>query len=392
MTISAASGKTDDLLLTDTTKRDADIDRKLYQALILGATDAFLAMNDKGQIIDWSPLAEEMFGWSFTEILGQPALTTIVPPALARKYRKAYSHLWSRNSADKPGVKRRLTLQDRWGDTLSAEIQISPVKIEEHWYFPCLVRDISDTLLAEQQLIQAQKLEAIGHLTGGLAHDFNNILSIIIGSLDLITPTSNPTEAKELLDAALAAAHRGADITRTLLAVARRRALNPEPTDVNQLIDEIIPLLRQSAGKKLEIEFSNNAVDAICEIDPGGLANALMNLVINARDAMPKGGRVLVYTYRTEVLPRSLMVPLELKPGPYLVIGVDDSGCGMSDEVALRAFDPFFTTKGRGQGTGLGLAMVYGFARQSGGTARIQSAIGRGASVQLMLPASATPR
>jgi len=352
---------------------------RLCRAAIEASSDAFVIFDAVGTVVEWTGGASEIFGWSAAEVLGKKLPAGSLPESLFSQ------------PAQAPGPanrgSQRLDARRRGGDVFTAEMQLTPVEIDGRRYIACFIRDISELLLAEQQLIQAQKLESIGHLTGGLAHDFNNVLGIIIGSLDLVMPAVTGAEERELIEASIAAAQRGAEVTRALLAVARRRALKPQPVNVNGLIDEISPLLRQSAGKKVEVSFSANAIEAVCNIDAGGLNNALVNLVINARDAMPDGGSLLVYAYSTEILPQSLSAPLELKPGPYLVIGVDDSGVGMAPEVAMRAFDPFFTTKERGQGTGLGLAMVYGFARQSGGTARIQSAPGRGTSVQLLLPA-----
>ncbi len=341
--------------------------------------DAFIAADGDGGIVIWNRHAEGLFGHTAADAVGQSLSGLLLPHGGdARQLLAA--------DASAGQWRCRTRLRRRNGDEFDAELQMAAITLDGSRMTTLLVRDISDTLFAEQQLVQAQKLEAIGHLTGGLAHDFNNILGIIIGSLDLVAPSIDHQPENELLAAALSAAHRGADITRALLAVARRRALKPQPTEINELIDEIIPLLRQSAGKSIELSFSNNARNAVCSIDAGALNNALVNLVINARDAMPQGGQILIYTYTTDILPQALSAPLELKPGPYLVVGVDDNGAGMTPETAMRAFDPFFTTKERGRGTGLGLAMVYGFSRQSGGTARIQSAPGRGTSVQLLLP------
>ena len=333
-----------------------------------------------GDVEHWNAQAAEVFGWTAKEMNGRDLLETILPntghPAsLGELADQQAEQTWI-----------RLVARRRDGDNFTAEIRVFRAEVDDRLRYLVILRDISDRLLAEQQLVQAQKLEALSHLTGGLAHDFNNILGIIIGSLELVVPTTEAREERELLQASLAAAKRGAEITRSLLAVARRRAIRPQRSDVNALIGEIEPLLRQTAGKNIEIVISANALHPICLIDPGSLNNALINLVINARDALPGGGRLIIYTYSTDILPRSLSAPLELKTGSYLVIGVDDNGTGMTPEVAMSAFDPFFTTKERGQGTGLGLAMVYGFARQSGGTARIQSAPGMGTSVQLFLP------
>lgn len=352
----------------------------------MAARSAFLAFTPDERIMAWNPASTEIFGWPADEAVGRTLAETILPGGLRDNASHELLNLLGSGNTARSGLRRRVMARRKDGSLFVAEGEFVPVDTAGGHYIACFARDISETMQAEQQLMQAQKLESIGQLTGGLAHDFNNLLGIIIGSLDLVVPMTDDPQQRELLAASLAAAHRGADITRALLAVARRRALKPQRIDVNALIEEMAPLLRQTAGRRIALAVSATADMAVCNIEAGGLNNALVNLVINARDAMPDGGSIIVYAYATEILPQSLAAPLELKPGPYLVVGVDDDGCGMTPEVAMQAFDPFFTTKPRGQGTGLGLAMVYGFARQSGGTARIQSAPGRGTSVQLLLP------
>lgn len=361
-------------------------DPGIWRAAIVAAHNAFVAFDAREVIVAWNPASEDVFGWAAGDALGRTLADTFLPGGLRDNVSHELQGLLGRGNTGSRGLCRRVTARRKDGSLFVAEADFTPVDVEGGHFITCFVRDISETMQAEQQLMQAQKLESIGQLTGGLAHDFNNLLGIIIGSLDLVAPSVDDPQQQELLAASLAAAHRGADITRALLAVARRRALKPQPVDVNAVITEMATLLRQTAGRKISLEVSANAEKSVCNIEAGGLNNALVNLVINARDAMPDGGSMIVYAYSVEILPQSLAAPLELKPGPYLVVGVDDSGCGMAPEIAMQAFDPFFTTKPRGQGTGLGLAMVYGFARQSGGTARIQSAPGRGCSVQLLLP------
>jgi PAS domain S-box-containing protein len=242
--------------------------------------------------------------------------------------------------------------------------------------------DVTQRVLADERLAQAEKLEAIGLLTGGLAHDFNNILGIVLGSIDLAA-TSPREEWRELLSAARKAAERGAEVTRALLAIARRQELSPGTVDVNASIHDLLPLLAQTAGKRVTLTFDPWAGPVRSHLDPGGFNNAMLNLVLNARDAMPEGGEIHI---RTAVITLGAEGPAPLPAGRFNLVEVRDTGVGMPPDVAARAFDPFFTTKGRGKGTGLGLAMVYGFARQSGGTAVIRSSVSRGSVVQLYLP------
>lgn len=355
------------------------------QALLDLQPDAVIFLDGDGCVTTWNNGAASIFGWSADEIRGQSLWKKSFQDDTATR---SLAELAARSQKMGGWLQERARRKD--GDAFTAACRVSVCSDRAETAYIMLVRDLTDELLAEQQLVQAQKLEALGHLTGGLAHDFNNILGIILGSLEVVVESVGSSEERELVEASLNAARRGTEITRSLLAVARRRPIRPQLTNINTLLEEMVPLLRQAAGKQAEVDISAETCDATCLMDSGALNNALINLVVNARDALPAhGGRIIVYAYRTDILPRSLAAPLELKAGSYVVIGVDDNGAGMAPEVALRAFDPFFTTKERTQGTGLGLAMVYGFARQSGGTARIQSAPGTGTSVQIILPVAA---
>jgi PAS domain S-box-containing protein len=240
----------------------------------------------------------------------------------------------------------------------------------------------------EEQLRQSQKMEAVGQLTGGIAHDFNNLLTGITGSLELIRTRmeqGRQEEAGRYITAAENSARRAAALTHRLLAFSRRQTLDPRVTDANRLIAEMAEMLGRTVGPGVVVEVA--AAEALwkTQIDPNQLENAVLNLCINARDAMPRGGEIVIET-RNVALDAREAAARQLAPGEYVSIAVRDEGTGMPPEVAARAFDPFFTTKPLGQGTGLGLSMIYGFARQSGGMAQIDSAPGQGTKVTLYLP------
>ena len=240
----------------------------------------------------------------------------------------------------------------------------------------------------EEALLQSQKMEAVGQLTGGIAHDFNNLLTGIVGSLDLLQTRLNQGRTDNVaryINAAMTSANRAAALTHRLLAFARRQPLIPKSVDVNALVVSLEDLLRRSIGETIDLEIvaSNDLWGTLC--DPNQLESALLNLAINARDAMPDGGRLVIATANARLDSVTADTPA-LSPGEYICISVTDTGVGMSAEVAARAFDPFFTTKPIGQGTGLGLSMIYGFARQSNGHVTIDSRIGQGTSVRLYLP------
>ncbi len=236
-----------------------------------------------------------------------------------------------------------------------------------------------------EALFRAQKMEAVGQLTGGIAHDFNNILAVILGNVDLLAVQfSKNAAANELIDTIRRATMHGKDLTGHLLAFSRRRPLNPQPVDVNVLIADIVRLLGRTLGASVRIALNTTADTGVAMADPAALEAAILNIALNARDAMPEGGSLTIRTSRVDVRtpPKT---DDDLKPGSYAEIALEDTGTGMPPEVAAKVFEPFFTTKG-GRGTGLGLAMVYGFAKQSGGGVTIESAVGKGTTVSIFLP------
>lgn len=246
----------------------------------------------------------------------------------------------------------------------------------------------AELMQAEEKLRQSQKMEAVGQLTGGLAHDFNNLLTGISGSLELMNARlaqGRLTDLDKYIAAAQGAARRAAALTHRLLAFSRRQTLDPQPTDVNALIMGMTDLIQRTVGPAISIETLGASHPWPARVDPSQLENALLNLCINARDAMPDGGRVRIET-ANRWIDHEVARSLDLVQGQYLSLSVSDTGTGMSPDVVAKAFDPFFTTKPLGQGTGLGLSMIYGFAKQSGGQVRMQSEVGVGTEVSIYLP------
>lgn len=246
----------------------------------------------------------------------------------------------------------------------------------------------AELMRAEEQLRQAQKMEAVGQLTGGLAHDFNNLLAGISGSLEMIgsrLAQGRFAEVEKYLAMAQAAGRRAAALTHRLLAFSRRQTLDPRPTDINDLVDGMADLVRRTVGPSIAVECVGAAGLWTALVDASQLENALLNLCLNARDAMPDGGRITIETANRWFDARAAGAH-EIPPGQYISLCVTDTGVGMSADVIAKAFDPFFTTKPLGQGTGLGLSMIYGFAKQSGGHARIYSEEGQGTTVCIYLP------
>jgi signal transduction histidine kinase len=230
-------------------------------------------------------------------------------------------------------------------------------------------------------------MEAVGQLTGGMAHDFNNLLAVILGNLELVSgEVGEAGEVSEWTQRAIAAAERGANLTQRLLAFSRKQALRPEPVDANALVRRMLKLLRRTLGEKVKIEVGGDAELWLSLVDPGQLENSLLNLAINARDAMPRGGKLTIETSNARVDAAYAEAQGDTAPGQYVLLAVSDTGEGMAEAVMDRAFEPFFTTKDVGKGSGLGLSMVYGFVKQSGGHVRIDSELARGTTINLYLP------
>ena len=253
--------------------------------------------------------------------------------------------------------------------------------------FNAFVRDLTDKIAAEDRIRQAEKMEAVGQLTGGIAHDFNNILTVITGTIEILAEAvkGEPQLAAitRMIDEA---ASRGADLTQHLLAFARKQPLEPKITDVNTLIIDTAKLLQRTLGEHVEIEsvFEDETCPAI--VDPNQLATAILNLALNARDAMPDGGKVIIETGFVILDDNYAKMYSDVRPGRYAMIAVSDTGTGIPAAMLDKVFNPFFTSKGPGKGTGLGLSMVYGFVKQSAGHIMIYSEEGHGTTIKMYLP------
>ena len=246
--------------------------------------------------------------------------------------------------------------------------------------------DITERMEMEQQLRESQKQEAVGHLTGGVAHDFNNLLTIIMGNAEMLAEVLDDPDQLSMVEMTLSAAQRGAELTSRLLAFARRQPLDPKATDVNQLVEAMRALIRPILPENIELELVRDLNLGITEVDAGELDTALLNLVVNARDAMPNGGKLTIKTSNIVLDSHYSAANPDVMPGEYVMICVSDTGIGMASETVLKACEPFFTTKSVGKGSGLGLSMVFGFTKQSGGHLKIDSEPGEGTSVTLYFP------
>jgi len=252
-----------------------------------------------------------------------------------------------------------------------------------------LTREMASRTSAESQVRQLQKMEAVGQLTGGIAHDFNNMLAVILGSLEIAkgrTPPESDAKLLASIDQAIEGARRAANLTARLLAFSRQQALEPRVTNINRLVADLTEVFRRTLGETINVETVLGGGLWRTLVDPVQLESALLNLALNARDAMPNGGELTIETANTEIDERYAAANVEARAGQYVLISVTDAGSGMPPEVAARAFDPFFSTKAPGRGTGLGLSQVYGFITQSGGHIKIYSELDHGTTIKIYLP------
>jgi signal transduction histidine kinase len=252
-----------------------------------------------------------------------------------------------------------------------------------------VIMDVTDRHEVEERLNQAQKMEAIGQLTGGVAHDFNNLLTAIVGNLDMISRApGDASRVERLASTALQAASRGSDLTQKLLTFARKQVVQQETVNPNHLLTDFRDLLQRALGETIDLEINLDPTLDPVRLDPAEFQSAVLNLFVNARDAMPNGGKLKISTRNIRITEESDAYP-DARPGAYVLVRISDTGAGMEEGTLARAFEPFFTTKDVGSGTGLGLSQVYGFCRQTGGFARITSAMGQGTNVEMYLPRSA---
>jgi hypothetical protein len=349
--------------------------------------DLLGALNSKGYFETANPAWESVLGWTEEEVVSMSIFELLHPDDL--EHTRAGFEL---TLVGQPALRfaNRYRCKDggyRW---------ISWIGIPEDGYVYCTGRDITaereaeaELAVAQEALRHAQKMEAIGQLTGGIAHDFNNLLTGIIGSLDIVRrrmADNRLAEIPRFMDAASVSARRAGELTHRLLAFARRQSLDIRPNDINRLVASMEDLLHRSLGELIELKCSLAPELWTAFTDANQFENAVLNLAINARDSMSDGGRLTIETTNLRLDAALTSGPDNIDPGDYVVIAVSDTGCGMPAEVVARAIEPFFTTKPVGEGTGLGLSMVYGFAKQSRGQLRITSEVGRGTSIKLYLP------
>lgn len=360
---------------------------QLARGIIETALDAFVQTDESSSILNWNSAAEKIFGWPRKDALGKSLIDLIVVEA-DRDRLKAGLERFRRSGQDwLSGGRREIRAVRRDGKEFTAEVSVTALRRREGIVFNGFYRDLTDKIAAEDRIRQSEKMEALGQLTGGIAHDFNNILTVITGTIEILAEAVE----KEPQLAAITrmiddAAARGADLTQHLLAFARKQPLQPREVDINTLIIDTAKLLRPTLGEHIEIESVFEDEACVATVDPNQLATAILNLSLNARDAMPNGGKLILETGSAFLDENYANIHGDVRPGRYALIAVSDTGTGIPAGILDKVFNPFFTSKGPGKGTGLGLSMVYGFVKQSAGHIKIYSEEGHGTTIKMYLP------
>jgi len=375
-------------------------DQQRMKVILQNAYDAFIAIDAQGRITDWNAQATNIFGWPEQEALGRNVAELLVPEEMREHQRASFARFSHSGAGPLLGLPAEMVALHRDGRRIPVELVAAALPAAIGYGATAFIRDITPRKEAEARerqrqqrldearcaLLRSQKLEAVGQLTGGVTHDFNNILHIIGANVQLMLRSQANHE--KLLRNILDAVERGAKLSAQLLAFARRQPLHPSAVDLAALLERMDSLLHRAGGEGVSIGKKAGTGDLWkALVDPNQLESVILNLVINARDAMEGRGSVTIQLDNVTVDSAGAFNDPEIAPGDYVTIAVSDTGHGMPPEVMEHAFEPFFTTKPEGKGTGLGLSMAHGFARQSGGHIRLASTPGAGTTVDVLLPA-----
>lgn len=359
------------------------IDRQvLIQTIFENTADGLLTADETGRIESVNPAILRIFGYGERELIGKNVSMLVPQPHRASHDQLIQAYLRT-GTARIVGVGREVNGQHKDGRTFPLDIVVAEATLRGRLTFIASMRDLTKRREIEAALLQAQKLESVGLLAGGVAHDFNNLLTVILGNIDMAEAALGKDHpANQYIQAAMEAAERGAQLTSRLLGFSRHDSDGQGEADVNAIVTHLEPMLRRTLGENIDIVVRIDERLEPVSIDPAQLENALLNLVINARDAMPRGGQITISTSRAETI-ASASGPVA---GPFAVVSVADTGTGIPPEIRDRILSPFFTTKGRGKGTGLGLSIIADFMKQIGGQLRIESDLDRGTAVFLYMP------
>lgn len=355
------------------------------EAMLDAVVCAVITIRANGDIESANPFTLQMFGYTEEELLNRN-VKILMPPTVGTQHDDFLDRYMKTGHRRIIGIGRDVTARHKNGSDFPIHLAVGEYSFEGETFFVGIMKDLSRQKQAETRLVWAQRNEALGQLSGGTAHDFNNILTIIIGNLELLQLRSLDKDSHHLLEEALGAAESGSHLASRLLTFARQTELQPRLINLNDTINLIASMTSRTLGSS--VAFSTQLQDGIwlCKVDPSQLESALLNLALNSRDAMPEGGRLIIETRNIEVDANYVAGKSELVPGQYVAIAVSDTGHGMEEAQRQRACDPFFTTKPIGKGTGLGLSVLSGFVEQSGGQVSIYSEPRLGTTVTIYLP------
>jgi PAS domain S-box-containing protein len=384
-----------------------------YRALVEAAPDAILAVDPVGAVVLVNAPAERLFGYPRDDLLGRQ-VEVLVPHGVRALHEAHRTRYFAEPTARPMGAGMQLSGRRRDGTEFPAEISLSAVRTADGLLIAAAVRDVTDRIEAqaererlraqaerdrlESRLLQSQRLESLGQLAGGIAHDFNNLLGVILNYSTFVEeevaaaasgePTVRWAPVRSDLEQIRRAAERATELTHQLLAFGRREVVRPRVLSLNDVVTDVRDMLRRTLGEHIELVTALDPGLWCVLADPGKVEQILVNLAVNARDAMPGGGRLTIDTGRVMVDPDTAAQRPGLKDGPHVLLRVGDTGCGMPPEIIRQAFEPFFTTKPKGEGTGLGLATVYGIVTQADGHVQISSTPGAGTTFTVLLPAT----
>jgi len=379
------------LLSRDITERrmaeQALHDSEAYlRAVLDNAADAIFTVDKDGRFETINRIVGDLTGYAPGELLGRP-VSMLLPDEHRPGHRERWTKFAATGDSSQILTGREVMGLRKDGTQFPAYLSVGEFELGGRHVFLVTARDLTESRAIEEQLRQSQKMEAIGNLTGGVAHDFNNLLAIIMGNLELLMDAPDQDEdTLKLARTAFEATQRGAQLTHRLLAFSRKQPLQPKTIDINDVVAGMSDLLQRTLGESIEIKNAQERDLWACKADPAQLENVLLNVCVNARDAMPRGGRLTIETGNARLDEDYTKNRQDVAPGEYVMLAVTDTGAGMSPDIAERVFDPFFTTKGVGKGTGLGLSMAYGYVKQSRGHIALYSEVNEGTTVKIYLP------
>ena len=357
----------------------------LLSAVFDAAVDAIIVATKDGIITRANAAANRLFGYDGTDLLGQN-IGVLMPPDQSGNHDVFMQNHMASGIHRIVGTERPVEGLRRDGTVFPLQISVGRADYDGTTAFIAVLHDLTDRRAAQHALARSQRLDAIGQMTVGIAHDFNNLLTVILGNLELAADHINNDNARAMIDDALEAAEMGADLTQRLTQFARQSYLQPQVADITAACRSAKAMLDRIIGSNYTIIFDPAPEMPEAVVDPAKFQTAVMNLALNARDAMPQGGQITISSAVVQIDDDYVAQEIDIKRGTYIRVSVSDTGSGMSAEAQLRAFEPFYTTKPLGKGTGLGLAMVHGFARQSHGHVTLYSEIGHGSTFSLYLP------